>query len=311
MTGMSGKGGKKDEESDPKIDFIRSGVLHADHARLRGRACRSHGAGWCALPSDVNGYTVTRVDFTNCSKLTEAAIPDGVTSFCFDGCSALKSVTIPEGVRSIEERAFADCTALTEISLPSSVTMLQDDAFAGCHTLTVIELPESLSSIGSGAFQDCKNLQTIKIPKSVTDISASAFSGCSKLTVTIPKTVTHIGGYDYKTASFAPFYKVKAAKYTGSSTKTIKSAISPYAKKTTKHSITLKWTEFTKASSYKIYQYNHRTKTWKLLKTIRDPKTTTYQVKHLKSGKRYTFKVKVVVNGKTYENTLRLQRTKY
>ena len=330
------------------------------------------------IPDSINGYQVTRVDFSNCSSLTSAAIPEGITSFTFSGCSALSSVIIPDSITAIGPKAFYNCSSLKSVELPKALNIIRDDAFNGCSALASINIPEgiktieagtfsncsslasivipgsttdikenafenctalktvklsdNITSIGSDAFNNCKSFKSITlpdsltyigwaafrncsrltsavIPGSVTVIKASAFSGCSRLRLKIPAGVVSIGGYDYKTADFAPFYRVKAAKYEGNSTGAIKSAISPYASKITAHTITLKWTEFTKASAYKIYKYNHKAGKWKLLKTIKNTKTTSYKVKNLKSNKKYSFKVKVVVDGKSYENKLRGQYT--
>ena len=53
------------------------------------------------IPDSINGYQVTRIDFSNCSSLTSVAIPEGITSFTFSGCSALSSVTIPDSITAI------------------------------------------------------------------------------------------------------------------------------------------------------------------------------------------------------------------
>lgn len=250
--------------------------------------------------------------FSGCSSLTSINLPEGISSIeanTFLNCSSLASITVPGSVTEIKESAFEGCAALKSIDLAGNITSIRDDAFNGCSSLKSVTLPDKLEYIGWAAFRDCKRLKTITIPGSVTVIKASAFSGCTNLTVTIPAGVVSIGGYDYITADFAPFYRVKSAKYEGNSTEAIKSAISPYSKKITSGSITLKWTEFTKASAYKIYKYNNSTKRWQLLKTIKDTQTTSYKVKNLKSNKKYLFKVKVIVDGKSYENKLRGQYT--
>lgn len=84
---------------------------------------------------------------------------------------ALKKINIPEGVIDIESNAFEDIPQLEEVNLPSTLRWIHDWAFAGCNSLKKIQLPDGLERIGQYAF---------------------AWSGIEKLS--IPKSVTHIGG---------------------------------------------------------------------------------------------------------------------
>lgn len=160
------------------------------------------------IPQTINGQAVKRVDFSNCAELVEVEIPEGITEFSFSGCTALTTVKIPEGTSLIREKAFHNCKALANIELPATLTVIRDEAFSGCSALSSIEIPESVTSVDS-----------------------EAFSGCTVLKISVPQTVKYIGGYDYKTAYFAPFYKVKSAEYEGRSSAAVKSAISPYMQK--------------------------------------------------------------------------------
>ena len=61
------------------------------------------------------------------ANITEAVIPDGVTSigdWAFWNCIALTSITIPDSVTSIGKGAFLDCTSLTSVNIPDSVTSI-------------------------------------------------------------------------------------------------------------------------------------------------------------------------------------------
>ena len=137
---------------------------------------------------------------------------------------------IPKGTKRIGDRAFEN-SGLTSIEIPASVTSIGYGAFSYCYGLTSITIPESVTSIGEDAFLDCRSLTSLEIPNSVTFIGRKAFGGCvgvdtiivdeanpvydsrdscnaiietqsNKLifaskTVTIPSSVTSIGGYAF------------------------------------------------------------------------------------------------------------------
>jgi len=72
--------------------------------------------------------------------------------------------------------------------------------------------------------------------------------------------------------------------------------------KSSKTSITVKWSKVKSADGYEIYYYNVTEKKYKLLKTIKDVNTVSYKKTKLTSGKSYTFKVRAykTVDGKKY-----------
>ena len=218
---------------------------------------------WCSsLTSVTIPDSVTSIDgwaFKNCTSLTSITIPNSVTYIggsAFRDCTSLTSVTIPSSVESISVSAFEGCTSLTSITIPSGVTSIDYWAFYNCTSLTNITIPDSVTSIGDDAFSNtayynneanwengvlyignhlikaksdtvsgsyqikqgtkiiadsafykCTSLISVTIPDSVTSIGGNAFKNCTDLTsVTIPDSVTSIGnvafGYFYNSETY-------------------------------------------------------------------------------------------------------------
>ncbi len=151
----------------------------------------------------VDGYLVyadaTKTTLLACSRAASGTItiPNSVTSIvyqAFSGCTGLTSVTIPESVTSIGYRAFDNVPNIvyngTATGSPwgaRSVNGYVDGylVYADATKTTLL----ACSSAASG---------TITIPNSVTGIGGYAFYGCTGLTsVTIGNSVTSIGEYAF------------------------------------------------------------------------------------------------------------------
>ena len=185
------------------------------------------------IPAELDGHPVTSIGviaFSQCNKLTDLIIPEGITSIgggAFTFCAKLKSVSIPDSVVLIDNCAFACCPALTGFKISPShpvyafsnsaliskkdmtliqytgkggdyevawgITRIGDSAFNLSKVKSVL-LPDSVTSIGTCAFSACFDLSSINIPGSVTSIGDQAFYGSSKLkSIFIPASVTDIG----------------------------------------------------------------------------------------------------------------------
>lgn len=161
-------------------------------------------SGVLTIPSSVsyNGttYTISSIGdyaFYNCTNLTSATIPNGVTSiggWAFSGCNALTSVSIPSGVTLINTGAFQYCSSLTSLIIPNGVTSIGYCVFSNCSGLTSVTIPNSVTSIDYHAFEYCSGLTSVIIPNSVTSIGDGVFSNCTGLTaINIPNSITSIG----------------------------------------------------------------------------------------------------------------------
>ena len=216
------------------------------------------------LTSVTIGSGVTSIGggaFSECSGLTSVTIPNNVTSielYAFARCSGLTSVTIGSGVTSIGDFAFDDCSGITHFVFTGNAPTLEAESFSGVPfdatvryssaatgwgatfgglaavadyldvltystannqvTITgytgtggVVIIPASIggvpvTAIGEAVFspdyQGIQSITSVTIPDSVTSIGGYAFNGCSGLTsVFIPAVVTSIGDSAFQDCS--------------------------------------------------------------------------------------------------------------
>ncbi len=150
------------------------------------------------FPSEVNGYTVTKIGpliFDKRSNLHSVEIPSTVKILddCFGSCDELETVTLHEGLEVIGPEVFRRCESLKSITIPSTVTEIGDSAFYDCETLTEIVIPDNVRTIGDRVFYGCKNLEKVSLGKNIKEIKKFSFSKCKKLTrIEIPDGVTSI-----------------------------------------------------------------------------------------------------------------------
>lgn len=132
--------------------------------------------------------------FYNCENLTEAVLPDTLTSlgqdaFCY---TALTSIVIPESVTELYAGSygvFGRCRNLASANLPGSLTEIPASLFYGCESLTSIEIPEGVTKIGESAFQGT-GLTELAIPEGVTAIGGQFIAETSIASITFPASLT-------------------------------------------------------------------------------------------------------------------------
>jgi Leucine-rich repeat (LRR) protein len=140
--------------------------------------------------------------FENCYHLTELALLDShlteIGANAFKSCINLQSICLPATLETIGERAFADCTYLNTITFEQGSALCTIDAcaFLKCLSLKTVCLPTPVKQLMEGAFLGCSNLhsETFAPGSTLREIQELAFSGTKLQSITIPASVTDIGG---------------------------------------------------------------------------------------------------------------------
>ena len=163
--------------------------------------------------------------FRECSGLVSISLPsvDSIGSNAFYGCSTLSSITIPASCTSISlPSAFAGCDNLGEISVSSgnpNYSSSDGCLYNGAKTRLIlvpagkssVSIASSCTTIGSGSFSGASYVTSLTVPDSVTTIEEGAFSNSGIRTITIPASVTSIGGQSGWTPSTIYGYADSAA----------------------------------------------------------------------------------------------------
>jgi hypothetical protein len=145
--------------------------------------------------------------FSYCAKLTGTLeLPNSLYYLgdcAFLDCYGLSgNLIIPSGLTAIGGSAFANCTGFNgKLVLKDGVEEIGDMCFAAdsgkTMKFTSLELPSTLKHIGAYSFQFCSYIDSLTLPEGLETISDGAFdhmSGITNTSLTIPSTVTTIGG---------------------------------------------------------------------------------------------------------------------
>lgn len=151
----------------------------------------------------ITGYTGSDTALTVPAKLDGSPVTE-IAADAFAEQTKLTSVTLPDGLKKIADDAFFNCKSLKTITLPDSVTSLTGAAFSGCTQEITLTLDgNSPYTVDNGALcaDNGRTLvaylggaDTFAVPDSVTEIAASAIVNPDTKVVSLPASVTSLGG---------------------------------------------------------------------------------------------------------------------
>lgn len=131
------------------------------------------------------------------SSLVTLALPKDITEIEDYGIyhnQNLVSIEIPVTVKKVGAHAFESCANLQKVDLSNAET-LGERVFESCGKLTKVTLSPDLQVIPDYAFQYCSSLNEMNLSQEGTpEINSSAFAYSGLRSITIPETVTAVGG---------------------------------------------------------------------------------------------------------------------
>ena len=136
------------------------------------------------LSKNINLKTINGSAFNNCDGLTQAILPNSVTSvgnYCFYDCDGLTKAVIPDSVTSIGSYVFQSCDKLKDVSLGTGLKTIPQYAFADCPAIVDFVVPYNVTKIENYAFKNDTSLVGITIPRNTTSIGSSevfSYPGC-------------------------------------------------------------------------------------------------------------------------------------
>ncbi len=156
--------------------------------------------------------TIKDYAFLNCSKLTQAILPKGITSLgmAFGGCDKLEEFSLPYTGNGSWEKHFgyvfqtpngrdvgADLAYFVPKSLKTVIltggSSVEAAMFENCENIQNITLPDSVTSVEQGAFATCKNLQSITVDEGnavYCSLNGILYNAAKTEIILVPKAIT-------------------------------------------------------------------------------------------------------------------------
>ena len=144
----------------------------------------------------LDGSNKTNAPWNVLANVMWNKLGNGITVY-----PTIAAANIVNGVKTIGINAFRYSSIRGTLSIPASVTSIGSAAFEYCNNLTSVIIPgakdadgKALTIIGGTAFGHNGNLIEVTLDDGVKTISSCAFESTGLTAVTIPASVTSIGG---------------------------------------------------------------------------------------------------------------------
>ena len=133
--------------------------------------------------------TLTRVAFTGnyvtnlynnlfdgCTGIASISLPktlQSINGYAFSNCSKLSEIVVPEGVTTVGEHCFENCTSLTSVSLPTTLKVLENHLFNNCNKLESFVFQPTMETVEEHCFDQCLSLKNLRFDDGTSPITLS------------------------------------------------------------------------------------------------------------------------------------------
>ena len=158
------------------------------------------------LPNSI--HSIGAYAFSGCTGITLTSLPNSIHSigaYAFEDIGGLALTELPSGIVSIGNFVFYGNTNIVLTELPSGLQSIGAYAFSGCTGITLTTLPTGLRDIGNRAFEDTTvgSIDPLIIPEGVLTIGIGAFVHAKAKNITLPSTITSIGGQAFYAGGYS------------------------------------------------------------------------------------------------------------
>lgn len=141
--------------------------------------------------------SIGTIAFDHCENLESIEFPESVTDLqgCLSNCTSLTEVALPKSLTTFGDGMFIGCTSLRRavvweggagMSAPAAYLKIPSSTFLGCKNLEEVVWNASVTEIGKNAFNSCEKLKNYPDMSKVKTILNGAFSYSGIETFTTP-----------------------------------------------------------------------------------------------------------------------------
>ena len=141
--------------------------------------------------------SIGTIAFDHCENLESIEFPESVTDLqgCLSNCTSLTEVALPKSLTTFGDGMFIGCTSLRRVvvweggngmSVPAAYLKIPASTFLGCKNLEEVVWNASVTEIGKNAFNSCEKLKNYPDMSKVKTILNGAFSYSGIETFTTP-----------------------------------------------------------------------------------------------------------------------------
>ena len=269
----------------------------------------------------IGNYTGSKkINFNIVPKKLDisSATVNSISSKTYTGASIKPSVTVKLNNKTLKLNTDYKVSYSNNKNIGTAKILIKGiGEYEGEKTVTFNIIPPKVTNLKSSkktynsitlSWDKIDNVTGYKVYKYDKKSNSYKYLATTNTNTYTDKSLKASSTYSYRVRAYKV---VNSTTYNGSYSNTIDVKTSPnYAPKVTglklktqkSDSLTISWNKINNVTGYKVYRYDVKTESYKLIKTISDASTTSYTNSKLTSATKYLYKVRSykIVNNKTH-----------